>query len=275
MSSQAAWSNELLLETRRAFDGVADDYDGPTGNNELIQRMRERLWRAVEAVVPPGGRLLDLGCGTGLDASHFARGGYRVVAVDWSPAMVRRTQDRACASGRSDPISAHTLGIHELGQLSAGRFDGIYSDLGPLNCLPDLTEVARACANLLQPGGWLVVSVIGRRCPWEQAYYLLRGDWRRAWLRESKDMVPVRLRGETVWTRYLTPTELAAAFAEQFDRVSYRALGLLVPPPHLVGLYQRLGPVGQLLGALDDRLGSLPLLRDGGDHFLMVLKKRD
>jgi hypothetical protein len=87
-------------------------------------------------------------------------------------------------------------------------------------------------------------------------------------------MVPVRLRGETVWTRYLSPPELADAFAEQFDRMSYQALGLFVPPPYLVGLYQRLGPVGQLLGMLDDRLGSLPLLRNGGDHFLMVLRKR-
>ena len=42
MSSQAAPSDEWLRQTRRAFDGVADDYDGPTGNNELIQHLRKQ-----------------------------------------------------------------------------------------------------------------------------------------------------------------------------------------------------------------------------------------
>ncbi|RBK96907.1 SAM-dependent methyltransferase, partial [Xanthomonas oryzae pv. oryzae] len=58
---------EQLLETQRAFDSVAPDYDGPRGNNALIQRMRTTLWDTVAAALPVGSRLIDLGCGTGLD----------------------------------------------------------------------------------------------------------------------------------------------------------------------------------------------------------------
>ena len=36
---------ERLLETRAAFDSVAPDYDGPRGNNALIQDMRGEMWR--------------------------------------------------------------------------------------------------------------------------------------------------------------------------------------------------------------------------------------
>jgi hypothetical protein len=34
-----------------------------------------------------------------------------------------------------------------------------------------------------------------------------------------------------------------------------------------------MGALGTLLRGLDTRLGSLPVLRTMGDHFLMVLKK--
>src|SRR3546814_4087017 len=53
-----------LRETRHAFDSVAADYDGPRGNNVLIQRMRRTLWEVVHRELPSGSRLLDLGCGT-------------------------------------------------------------------------------------------------------------------------------------------------------------------------------------------------------------------
>ncbi len=72
-----------LLETQRAFDSVAADYDGPRGNNELIQRMRLTLWDTVHSELPAGAHLLDLGCGTGIDALEFARRGFHVVATDW------------------------------------------------------------------------------------------------------------------------------------------------------------------------------------------------
>src|SRR3546814_21194443 len=67
-----------LRETRHAFDSVAADYDGPRGNNVLIQRMRRTLWEVVHRELTSGSRLLDLGCGTGIDALPFANRGYPV-----------------------------------------------------------------------------------------------------------------------------------------------------------------------------------------------------
>ncbi|HVU80479.1 MAG TPA: methyltransferase domain-containing protein, partial [Rhodanobacteraceae bacterium] len=113
-----------LLDTRQAFDSVAADYDGPRGNNVLVQRMRRALWNAVRDEVPPGSRLLDLGCGTGLDAVEFARRGYRVTATDWSPRMVDRTRSLAARVAMPSHVDTRHIGIHQLDQVE-GEFDGI------------------------------------------------------------------------------------------------------------------------------------------------------
>src|SRR3984957_12258447 len=84
-----------LRETRIAFDSVAADYDGPRGNNDLIQDMRAEMWRELDARFPVSGHLIDIGCGTGLDAVRMGRVGHQVTAIDWSPQMVARTNDRA------------------------------------------------------------------------------------------------------------------------------------------------------------------------------------
>lgn len=273
MHEAPAPTMQHLLDTRRAFDGVADAYDGPVGNNLLVRRMRAQLIETVAARLPPGSRLLDLGCGTGLDAVELARRGYRVTAIDWSPEMVRRTRSRACEYGLGDRVLAHVLGIHELGRLDA-TFDGIYSNLGPLNCVPDLGEAARACAGLLPPGGSVIASVIGGLCPWEIAYYAAVGHPRRALLRLSRRAVPVGLAGQTVWTRYYTPRQLYRHFAAWFSLVSYSGLGVAVPPPYLLGLYERLGPLGRLLDKLDGLLGTAPCIRNLGDHVLVEMVRR-
>src|SRR6185437_9338097 len=223
-----------LLDTRRAFDSVAVDYDGPRGNNVLIQRMRRALWNVVRDELPPGSRLLDLGCGTGIDAAEFARCGYRVTATDWSPRMVERTRALAAHAATCSRIDARHLGIHQLDQIE-GKFDGIYSDLGPLNCVPDLEAAAAECARLLRPGG---------------------------------------MNRHTIWTRYYLPREFYRVFAEYFSLCGYRALGLFMPPPYLVDYYRRHQRWCDWLGRLDDRLGAAPLLRGMGDHFLIVMSAR-
>ena len=263
-----------LADTQRAFDSVAADYDGPRGNNALIQRMRATVWRTLEQSFAPGARLLDLGCGTGLDAVHLARQGYQIVATDWSPQMVERARGRADDAGLSDRVAARQVGIQELELLQGERFDGIYSNFGPLNCAPDLPAVARECARLLGPRGKLVFSVIGRVCPWEFAYYTLRGRHERARVRARRGAVPVGMNQHTIWASYYTPRELYRAFAGEFELAGYRGLSLFLPPPYLVALYERRRWLGAALGWLDDRLGGWPLLRDAGDHFLIVMTRR-
>lgn len=269
----ATREEDRLLDTQRAFDSVAADYDGPRGNNELIQRMRLSLWETVLDKVPTGGSLLDLGCGTGLDAIELARCGYQVTATDWSPQMVGRTRSRAAMAGLESHVTATHLGIHQLDRLQ-GAFDGIYSNFGPLNCVPDLPAVAAECARLLRPGGHLVFSVIGRICPWEVAHYALRGRFKRAAVRARRGATAVGMNRHTIWTYYYLPREFYRAFAGHFTLEGYRALSLFLPPPYLVEHYRRHPRRSEWLGRLDDRLGALPLLRDMGDHFLIVMRRR-
>jgi 2-polyprenyl-3-methyl-5-hydroxy-6-metoxy-1,4-benzoquinol methylase len=268
-------SLQQLIETQRAFDNIAPVYDGPIGNNALVQKMRAQLWRAVEGEISPGARVLDLGCGTGIDAVHFAQRGYRVFASDWSARMVERTRARVAENGVSDRVEVSRIGIHELERLRGERFDGIYSDLGALNCVSDLRDVARCCSMLLCHKGVLIASVIGRICLWEFGYYAARGKWQRAKLRGARESVPVNLGGETVWTRYYAPREFYRAFAHEFHLAGYRGLNLFLPPPYLIGMYEKFRAPFRAATWLDEHLATLPVLREWGDHFLMALRKRD
>lgn len=261
-----------LGETRAAFDSVAADYDGPRGNNVLIQRMRARMWREFERRFAPGSRLIDLGCGTGIDAVHLASRGRNVLATDWSPRMVERTAQRAAAARVGERVETRVLGAHELDRLGGG-FDGAYSNFGPLNCVPDLRAFAANCHRLLRPGGELVFSVIGRHCPWEYLYYRWRRP-ERARIRFAPGPVAVGMNQHTIWTSYYRPREFHAAFAPRFELVGYRGLLLFLPPPYLVRWYERHPRISRALGAIDDAFGAWPGFRNGGDHFLIVLRRK-
>ena len=261
-----------LVATRRAFDSVAADYDGPIGNNSLIRKMRAQVMDAIEHAFPRGARLLDLGCGTGIDAAYLAARGYDITALDSSPAMIARTSERLQRANL--PARAIDLGIHELAQLDAVGFDGAYSNFGALNCAPDLRIVSSELASKLKPDGMLVASVIGRFCPWELAFYTLRGEWNRARVRWARGMVAVPLNGQTIWTRYYSPREFYRDFAEHFELVSVRALALFVPPPYLVHASERFPRAFALLERLDRVFADKPIFRHAGDHFLIVLRKK-
>jgi SAM-dependent methyltransferase len=265
-----------LEATRAAFDSVAADYDGPRGNNELIQRMRHEVWRLLDDTFIQRGHLLDLGCGTGLDAVRMAEQGHRVTAADWSPRMVERTSERAARERVKDRVQTLTLGAHELGRLAGAEvFDGAYSNFGALNCVPELAQVARECARLLRPGGALVFSVIGRVCPWEVAHYLLRGQWARVKVRYARGVVRVGMNRQDVYTRYYTPREFFEPFAPHFTRRDYRGLCVFAPPPYLTSVRERHPHWYDWSWRIDRRIAGWPLLRDFGDHFVIVMIKRD
>ena len=267
-------ATDPLVDTQLAFDSVAADYDGPSGNNVLIQQLRQQTLAAVTRYVASGSRLVDLGCGTGLDAAYLAQRGYSVTATDWSGEMVRRTQQRAVAAGLEARLEARHVGIQAIGQLPTGAYAAAYSDLGPLNCVPDLAEAARGLAKIIRPGGYLIASVIGRICPWELALFAAQGNWARVRVRFAPGPVAVPLNGHTVWTRYFSPGEFEAVFRRVgFQRRELRGLSVLVPPPYMEAFAARHGRLTAALARLEQTMGGWPVLRGWGDHFLIVLQK--
>lgn len=266
---------QALADTRRAFDNVAPTYGAANEANPVIRLMRARTMAALRRRVHPGARVLDLGCGPGPDVIALAALGYHVTAVDWSPEMVAQANDAIRARGLQHLATAQVLGIHEIDRLAPGTWHAAYSNLGPLNCVPDLGTAARAIAARLEPEGVFVASVIGRSCPWEWFIYGLRREWPRVRVRYQRGFVPVPLEGATVWTQYLSPTEFVQAFAKAgFQLVRLRALGLAVPPPYLDGFCRRNPALLNMLSRVDDALGGWPGLRHWGDHFLLEMRRQ-
>jgi SAM-dependent methyltransferase len=275
LRSTRSFTAPQLRDTQDAFDSVAADYDGIRGNNDLIQDMRTEMWRWLDAVFVSASRLIDLGCGTGLDAVRTARLGHSITATDWSAEMVGRTRDRAINNNVTDRVQALAIGSQELQRLDGREmYDGAYSNLGPLNCVPDLRDVSLQCARLLKPGGALVFTVIGRLCPWEIAHYLKRRRWGRATVRFSRGVVPVGMNERTIWTRYYGPREFYRAFERHFTLDHYRGLCVFAPPPYLTWVRERHSRWHERLWRLDRLVSGWPLLRAMGDHFLIVMKKR-
>jgi len=102
-----------MSRTVSGYDAVALDYDRHLARDRW---MRRALWRHFARTFRPAGHLLDLGCGTGIDALYLASIGMRVTAIDASAGMVDRLrtwersstsfaayQDRSTALSRPSP----------------------------------------------------------------------------------------------------------------------------------------------------------------------------
>lgn len=271
---------QQLQATALAFDSVAPTYDGPQGNNHLIQRMRDIVWRQIDALLPAvPAEMIDLGCGTGIDAQHFAELGHHVVATDWSPAMVERAAARAAVAtpGTIQAVHAGSQELHLLAPEHLGRFHMAYSNFGPLNCVPDLGVTASALADLMRPGGYALFTVIGRWCPWEMAHYARTRRWQRMKVRFEQGITPVGMNGGTIWTRYHTPREFAREWIGtegRWELVRYEGLSTFVPPPYLTSMSEHHPATFRRMAALDARTAAWPVLRSVGDHFLIVLRRR-
>lgn len=251
-----------------AFDALAAGYDARFTGTPLGTALRQAVQRRLDARFAPGDRVLELACGTGEDAVHLGRRGVRVLATDAAEGMVERARAKIAAADLAATVEARRLPVEDLGALG-GPFDGAFSVFGGLNCVADHGAVAASLARLLRPGAAVLLGVMGPLVPWEWAWFLGRGEPRKAFRRLRRG--GVSWRGVTV--RYPSPGTLRRAFAPAFRPLRLSAVGALLPPTEgeaWAGRHPR------LLGALsrwERRLETFPPLPWLADHYLLELEK--
>jgi SAM-dependent methyltransferase len=219
-----------------AFDGKAQGYDAEFTATALGSVLRAQVRERMSLAFAGRERLLELGCGTGEDAVWLARAGHRVVAIDASAEMIRVARQKVLAAGCADRVELHCLPMEKLHELPCeGRFEGVFSNFGAVNCVADIHALSRTMAEWLAPGAPLLFVAMGRLVPWEWAWYLARGDRQRAFRRLAR--AGAEWRGLTI--RYPTPAELARALRPDFVAQGVRPLGFALPPSFAASWLER------------------------------------
>jgi SAM-dependent methyltransferase len=260
-----------------AFDAVAETYDRDFVESLIGRAQREVVWTALDRLFRPGQRILEINCGTGVDAVRLAGRGVNVVACDVSPRMIEVGRRRALAARSAASVEFRVLATEEIARVrDEAPFDGVLSNFAGLNCVRNWPAVARDLATLLRPQGVAVFCIFGRFCLWEVCWYLCRGRFGKAFRRLRPDGSVAQI-GEDKEVRVYYPSveALRRSFAADFRPVERRGVGVCVPPSYVEPLAQRFPTILRALAALDWHFSGLPVLRRLGDHTLVVLERDD
>ncbi|HTY88798.1 MAG TPA: ubiquinone/menaquinone biosynthesis methyltransferase [Candidatus Acidoferrum sp.] len=167
---RAARVNDLFAAIARRYDLLND-----LQSFGLHRRWKRRV--AELAAVPPGGRALDLCCGTGDIAFALARRGAVVTGLDFSQAMLEIAEARQQKNSQSAPHSAlrapqFVQGDAQQIPFPDATFDAVTVGYGLRNLASWQTGLAEM-QRVAKPGGRLVVLDFGKpaNALWRKIYF--------------------------------------------------------------------------------------------------------
>ena len=174
------------------YDAASDHFD-----DEPLRFWDRAGRRTVERLaLPPGGTVLDVGCGTGasaLPAAQVVGPNGSVIGVDLSARLLDRARDKAKALGLSN-VEFRCADMTALGYPD-GRFDAVVSVFS-IFFVPDMEGLVRELWRMVRPGGKLAVTTWGPR---------MFEPGSAAWWAAVKQFRPDLHTAFNPWERIITP----------------------------------------------------------------------
>ena len=264
-----------LEHTREAFNTIAVDFDRQDKANDILLWMRKAIYGIYLKNIPPGANVLELNAGTGIDAKYLASRGIKVYATDISDVMINLLKKSAASEIEAGMIEAKVCPFSGIGIIEKSGFDAAISNFGGLNCISNFKKLSADLSSKLKPEGKLIAVVMNDFCPWEIFYFMLKLDFKKAFRRFKKEGIDASLDNEKVKTFYFSPKEFARDFSEHFETEKIYAHGLFTPSPYLLGIYKRIKPIVKIWMKIDELVKGIFPFNRFGDHFIIVMKKRN
>ncbi|MFJ9950217.1 bifunctional 2-polyprenyl-6-hydroxyphenol methylase/3-demethylubiquinol 3-O-methyltransferase UbiG [Kitasatospora sp. NPDC091207] len=180
------WDDDQPFATLEAFTPARFDYF----HDVLTSRLRLDL---------KGLKVLDVGCGGGLLAEHFAKAGCRVTGMDPSGPSLAAAGEHARESGLE---IEYQQGVAEHLPFPDATFDFVYC-CDTLEHVTSVDQSVSEAVRVLKPGGHYLYDTINRTFRSKLAMIKMAQDWK------SVSFAPKDLHD---WASFIKPAELHAVF---------------------------------------------------------------
>jgi 2-polyprenyl-6-hydroxyphenyl methylase / 3-demethylubiquinone-9 3-methyltransferase len=191
------------------FAALADTWWDPAGKMGMLHKLNpvrigfikeaacRRFGRDPKRIDSLAGlRFLDIGCGGGILSEPMARLGAAVVGADPAEPNIEAARVHATREGLAIDYRATTAeALADLGE----RFDVVLA-MEVVEHVADLTLFVGRCAEMVKPGGLMVVATLNRTIK-SFALAIVGAEYVLRWLP----------RGTHQWDKFVTPNELEIA----------------------------------------------------------------
>src|SRR6478672_2758552 len=99
------------VSSAEAFSRAAPLYESDEELNPLARWTRRRSLATLDAAFQPGDRVIEIGCGPGVEAIHLARRGVTVVATDVAPGMIAVLSTTIAPGGPAHDVADRIIPI--------------------------------------------------------------------------------------------------------------------------------------------------------------------
>ena len=259
-----------------AFSKQSSKFDELYENNVLSDYFRDVFYKEVKSTCGKQPlHILDINCGTGIDAFHYYKQGHSVLGIDNSEGMIEQFKTKIDNLELDAKINAKKLSFENLEELLPQKFDCITSNFGGLNCIQDIDLVLNKLNQLLTDEGGITLAIMPKYSWWE-FIQIFKGKFSLAF-RRFKKSASANVEGEIFDCYYFNVRQVIKVLKKNFEITSIKSTYLIVPPEHYNHYFQdkpkRL-KILSVLKKLENLVSKFPLFRNLGDFYIISAKKR-
>jgi len=257
----------------KGFSKISHHYEELDKTSSLISWMRYRVRKHLKKHTLPKSKILEINCGSGIDAVYLAKKGYHVHATDIASGMIDYVTSKIETDNLTN-LSCELLSYLDLDKLKPQKYHHIFSNFGGLNCSSEteLKSVFNSAYNLLETNGKLTLVIMPKICLWE-FLKIFKGD-KSAFRRLKKNGVLANIEGEKVHTYYHKASSIKKLLSTNFHDFKVENICFLAPTGNRVDFPKNHPFLFKILSSFDTISNKIPFLKGMGDYYILTATKK-
>ncbi len=256
------------------FSKISNEYERLEKTSSLINWMRNRVRNHLEKELKANSKILEINCGSGIDAVYLAKKEHQIYATDIAQGMIKYVNDKIKSNNLQNNLTCEQLSFTDLHKLKPLKFNHIFSNFGGLNCSSEkeLTEVFKSFNELLLPNGKITLVIMPKICIWEflKIFKLNKTAFRRL----RKNGVLANIEGQKVKTFYHSAKQIKNLLLENFTDFKIENICFVAPTGNRVNFPEKHPKLFNFLSSFDTISGKIPFLRGFGDYYIITTTKK-